>query len=78
MDLVLRVLGTVEDFDLQPAADALARASSNLDMDRAAGILDASLIAGTARRYLERPEGCLFLGDRAQGYVILPADGPVG
>jgi hypothetical protein len=46
-------------------------------VERAAGIFDATLIAGTARRYLESPETCLFLGDRERGYVILPADGLV-
>jgi len=44
-------------------------------VERAAGLLDALLIAGTARRYLESPEHSLFLGDRDSGYIILPADG---
>jgi predicted RNase H-like nuclease len=77
MDLVLRALGSVEGYDLEPAAAALARAASERDLNRAAGILDAALCAGTARRYLERPEACVFLGDREQGYVIFPAEGPV-
>ena len=77
IDLILRGLGRAEGFDLDPARDALTRASSEQELDRAAGTLDALLIAGTARRYLEAPETCLFLGDREQGYVILPADGLV-
>jgi len=75
MDVILRALGRNEAFDLEPAREALLRAESEPGLDRAAGILDALLIAGTARRYLESPETCLFLGDRERGYVILPADG---
>ncbi len=75
MDVILRALGRVEGFDLEPAREALVRAAAQQGLDRAAGILDALLIAGTARRYLESPETCLFLGDREHGYVILPADG---
>ena len=77
MDIVLRALGSVEGFDLDTARGALEQAGSEGDMERAAGCLDATLIAGTARRYLEAPQTCLFLGDREQGYVILPADGLV-
>ena len=77
MDVVLRALGRVEGFDLDPAREALLRADSEQGLDRAAGVLDALLIAGTARRYLESPQSCLFFGDREQGYVILPADGLV-
>ncbi len=75
MDVILRALGRVEGFDLEPAREALVRAAAQQGLDRAAGILDALLIAGTARRYLESPETSLFLGDREHGYVILPADG---
>jgi predicted RNase H-like nuclease len=77
MDLVLRALGSAEGFDLTPVREALGRAGGERDIERAAGLLDATLIAGTARRYLEAPESCLFLGDREQGYLILPADGLV-
>jgi hypothetical protein len=77
MDVILRALGRDDTFDLEPAREALLRAESDLGLQRAAGILDALLIAGTARRYLESPETCLFLGDREHGYVILPADGLV-
>ncbi|MDX1390233.1 MAG: hypothetical protein R3344_13665, partial [Acidobacteriota bacterium] len=34
-----------------------------------------ALVGGTARRYLEAPETCVFLGDPDKGYTILPADG---
>ena len=77
LDVILRALGPLETFDLEPAREALVRAASEKDLDRAAGILDSLLIAGTARRYLDSPETCLFLGEREQGYVILPADGLV-
>ena len=69
----MRILGPVDGFDLQPAADAVASARSEQDVERATSLFDASLIAGTARRYLDAPETCLFLGDRERGYVILPA-----
>jgi predicted RNase H-like nuclease len=77
MDLILRALGTVDGFDFDQTRELLCRAESDRDVERAAGIFDATLIAGTARRYLESPETCLFLGDRERGYVILPADGLV-
>jgi len=77
LELLVRALGTPPGFDLRPAGEALARATTDQAVERAAGLLDALLIAGTARRYLEAPESCLFLGDREQGYVILPADGLV-
>jgi len=75
MDLTLRALGAVDGFDLGPARKALSRATSEQEVERAGGILDAALIAGTARRYLVSPESCLFLGDHERGYLILPADG---
>jgi len=75
LDLLLRALVQVDGFDLEPARQAAARADSAADVERAAGLLDAALIAGTARRYLESPEDSLFLGDRDSGYIILPADG---
>ncbi|HKQ62824.1 MAG TPA: hypothetical protein VJS92_16145, partial [Candidatus Polarisedimenticolaceae bacterium] len=75
LDLALRALGEPEGFDLQPVREALRRAGSERELDEAAGLFDAALIAGTARRYLESPESCLFLGDTERGYVILPADG---
>jgi predicted RNase H-like nuclease len=77
MDLILRALGPVEGFDFEQTRRALARAGSEQDVERAAGIFDATLIAGTAKRHLETPERCLFLGDQEHGYVIIPADGLV-
>jgi predicted RNase H-like nuclease len=74
IDVVLRALGSTAGYDFDATREALQRADSDPAADRAAGILDATLIAGTARRYVEAPETCLFLGDREQGYVILPAD----
>ena len=75
LDIVLSALGGAEGFDLPPVREALGRASTAEEVERAAALLDALLIAGTARRYLEAPETCLFLGDQEGGYVILPADG---
>ncbi len=75
LDLTLRGLGPQDDFDLAPAREALASASSDADVERAGSLLDASILAGTAKRYLDDPEGCLFLGERERGYTILPADG---
>jgi predicted RNase H-like nuclease len=74
LDLLLRALAGAQGYDPTPARDALVRADCDADVDRAAGALDAALIAGTTRRYLEQPETCVFLGDRETGYVVLPAD----
>jgi predicted RNase H-like nuclease len=77
LDQVLMLLAPVEGYDVEPAREALLRARSRPDVERAAGLLDACLVAGTARRYTEAPETCLFLGDREQGYLVLPADSMV-
>jgi hypothetical protein len=74
VDLALRAAGAADGFDLRPARDELARAGSDAAVARAASLLDAALIAGTARRYLEEPERCAFIGERESGYAILPAD----
>ncbi len=74
LDLLLRSLATVDDFDLTAVREQVNGAASAEDAERAAGLLDATLIASLAHRYLESPEGCLFLGDQTHGYVILPAD----
>jgi predicted RNase H-like nuclease len=74
LDLVISALRPVEGFHTEPATEALARARSRPEVEAAAGLLDACLIAGTARRYIESPETCLFVGDREQGYLVLPAD----
>jgi predicted RNase H-like nuclease len=75
LDLALRTAGSLPGFDLDPAREALRGASTDPDVERAASLFDACLIAGTARRYLKSPEDCVFLGGRKEGYVILPADG---
>ncbi len=74
LDIVLRLVGAPPEFDLAPARRALNHAESRQEVDRARGLLDAGLAAGTARLYIESPESCLFAGDRESGYVILPAD----
>lgn len=75
LDLVCRALPADCGIDVRPAAEALAAAADEAGVDRAVSLFDASIAAGTARRYLESPESCVFLGDREGGYVILPADG---
>jgi hypothetical protein len=75
VDLALRGLGFQEDLDLRPAWDALSAAASERDVERAGALLDATLAAYAAARYLDSPEDCVFLGDREGGYAILPADG---
>jgi predicted RNase H-like nuclease len=74
LDLALRSLGPAPGYDLAPVRAELGRLETDDDVERAGALLDAVLIAGTARRYLEAPEACLFLGDREGGYTILPAD----
>jgi predicted RNase H-like nuclease len=74
LDMAMRALGQLDGYDLNATREALARASSETDAEAAGSLFDATLVAGTARRYLESPEACLFLGDRESGYVILPAD----
>jgi predicted RNase H-like nuclease len=74
LDLVLRALGPQEGYDLTPVRTELGRARADAEVERAAALFDAVLIAGTARRYLEAPEACLFVGDREGGYTVLPAD----
>jgi hypothetical protein len=74
LDLLLRSLEGVDGFDLAPTQVAISTAASDSEVDRAGSILEASLLAGTARRYLEAPETCVFLGDPDKGYTILPAD----
>ncbi|HJQ99851.1 MAG TPA: hypothetical protein VJ826_16165, partial [Candidatus Polarisedimenticolaceae bacterium] len=43
-------------------------------VDRTAAAFDATLLASTARRYIEEPERCAFVGDRESGYTVVPAD----
>jgi len=74
LDLAMRALGNFEGYDFHAARDALIRARSEAEAEAAGSLFDATLVAASARRYLESPEACLFLGDRESGYVILPAD----
>jgi predicted RNase H-like nuclease len=74
LELLLRSLEQAQGFDLGPAREALAGAGGAQQVERAAALFDAALIAGTARRYLESPESSLFMGDQENGYVVLPAD----
>jgi predicted RNase H-like nuclease len=75
LELLLRALDGIDGFDLSPAREQLTGARTPEEIEYAAALLDASLIAGTARRYLESPEQSVFVGDREGGYAILPADG---
>lgn len=75
LDLTLRALGFLEGFDLQPAWQALGTAAGDREVEAAGSLLDASLLAGTARRYLDEPETCAFVGTREAGYTIVPSDG---
>lgn len=74
LEWALRLVGSPDGFDFTPAEQSLRSATSAAEVERAAALFDAALIAGTARRYLESPQGCLFLGDQENGYTILPAD----
>ena len=74
LDLVLTMLDPVAGFDVDVARRKLVEAHSVEGVERVGAVLDASLLAGMARRYLEAPETCMFVGQRENGYVILPAD----
>jgi len=74
LDAALRAAGHAEGFDFRPALDELQRAGSDEAVAAAASTFDAILLAGAARRYLESPEHCAFVGQRETGYVVLPAD----
>jgi predicted RNase H-like nuclease len=74
LDAAVRALSGSAGFDFRPALDELQRASSDRALAAAASLCDATLLAGTARRYLEEPERCAFVGLRETGYVVLPAD----
>jgi predicted RNase H-like nuclease len=77
LELLLRALDGNPGFDLEPAREQLIGARSFDDVEYAGSLLDACLIAGTARRYLDSPEHSVFVGDREGGYLILPADGMI-
>ncbi len=74
LDLLVRALAPCSGFDFQPVADLLKEISDEAGAGRAASLLNACLIAGTARRYLDAPETCVFCGERESGYTILPSD----
>ena len=74
LDAALRLVSGAEGFDFRPAVAELERARTQDAVDAAAALLDVALLAGTARRYLEEPERCAFVGERETGYVVLPAD----
>lgn len=75
LDVGLRALGAPVGFDLEPVRQTLRGVTDTEGVERAVGLLDAILLAGTARRYLDATETSVFVGDREDGYVILPADG---
>lgn len=74
LDAALRAVSQASGFDVRPAADELKRAAGDPALAAAGALFDAALLAGTARRYLEEPERCAFIGSRESGYVVLPAD----
>jgi hypothetical protein len=74
LDAALRAVSGSDGFDFRPALDELQRAGSDQAVADAVTLFDATLLAGTARRYLEAPERCAFVGLRDTGYVVLPAD----
>lgn len=77
LDICLRLLESRDDLDLSAARRQSTSVSDADELERAAGVFDASLLAATARRYLEDPSSCVFLGDREQGYLIVPAESVV-
>ena len=50
MDMVIRSLADADGFDLRAAREAAIQAQTERDTERVGSILDAALIAGTARR----------------------------
>ena len=74
LDLLIRSLTPIRGYDFNPVLEALASVELDEDADLAASLFDASVIAGTARRHLETPESCVFVGERETGYTILPSD----
>ncbi len=74
LDGAVRAAASPDGFDLRPVQEALRQAGTERDVEAAAKLFDAALLACAARRYLEEPERCAFVGQRETGYVILPAD----
>jgi len=74
LDICLRLVEARSDLDLTAARRQLMAAGNGAELEQAAGVFEATLLAATARRYLEDPASCIFLGDHEQGYVIVPAE----
>lgn len=74
LDAAIRAVSQASGLDVRPASEELQRAASDQAVAAAGALFDAALLAGTARRYLEEPERCAFVGLRESGYVVLPAD----
>ena len=74
LDAALQTVAGCDGFDFRNAQDELRQAGSDKAVATAASTFDATLLAGAARRYIEEPERCAFVGLREAGYVVLPAD----
>jgi hypothetical protein len=74
LDAALRALSNADGFDFRATYGELQLAGSDHGVAAAASLFDATLLAGAARRYLDAPERCAFVGQRETGYVVLPAD----
>jgi hypothetical protein len=74
LDRAIRVVAGAPGFDHPAIREELTKAVTVDAVDRAAAAFDASLLASAARRYLEEPERCAFVGDRETGYTVVPAD----
>jgi len=74
LDRAMRSVAGVAELDHAALREELTRAVTVDAVDRAAAAFDAALLASAARRYIEEPERCAFVGDRETGYTVLPAD----
>ena len=74
LDAAILAVSPAEGFDFRPALDELRQAGTEDAVAACARLFDAILLAGAARRYLDEPERCAFVGLRESGYVVLPAD----
>lgn len=74
LDGTVRALGSLEGYDLDAVSAAIGAVADADDCEAAAALFDATLGAGTLRRYIESPERTLFAGEQESGYAILPAD----
>ena len=73
LDRALRMV-SISELDHGALREELTKAVTVDAVDRAAASFDAALLAFAARRYMEEPERCAFVGDRESGYTVLPAD----